>query len=116
MGRLLDSVYRPLGLGAMLAVQDLCILLSCGALAVAARTGAPLASTPLFPLMVGLAMLEKLSSISSELAIERDWVTQLAGGWAPRRRAWGCAGVSGAASVLDEQSGRDGSSRTSRLG
>lgn len=79
VGRLLDSVYRPLGLGAMLAVQDLCILLSCGALAVAARTGAPLASTPLFPLMVGLAMLEKLSSISSELAIERDWVTQLAG-------------------------------------
>ncbi|KAL4440206.1 hypothetical protein ABPG75_003207 [Micractinium tetrahymenae] len=79
MGRLLDRVYRPLGLGAMLAVQDLCILLSCGALAAAARTGAPLASTPLFPLMVGLAMLEKLSSISSELAIERDWVTQLAG-------------------------------------
>lgn len=84
----------------MLALQDVCILLSCGALAVAARTGAPLASTPLFPLMVGLAMLEKLSSISSELAIERDWVTQLAGGW-HRRGACGWAW----ASVLHGPSG-----------
>ncbi len=107
MGRLLDNVYRPLGLGAMLAVQDLCILLSCGALAVAARTGAPLASTPLFPLMVVLAMLEKLSSISSELAIERDWVTQLAGG-CHRSGSRQAPRVVGAACVLDQMNGRAG--------
>lgn len=84
MGRVLDSVYRPLGLGAMLLVQDACILLSCGALALATRSGAggtavPLVSSPLFGVLVVLAMVEKLTSISSELAIERDWVTQLAG-------------------------------------
>lgn len=81
MGRMLDSVYRPLGLGVMLVLQDLAILLSSLALAAAAGApgGAPLVGSPLFALMLGLAMLEKLTSISSELAIERDWVTQLAG-------------------------------------
>lgn len=87
MGRLLDSIYRPLGLGVMLVLQDLAILLSAVAL-VAARVGAPgsgsapLVGCPLFGLLLVLTMLEKLTSISSELAIERDWVTQLAGGWA----------------------------------
>ena len=82
VGRMLDSVYRPLGLGAMLLVQDVSILLSSVALAVAAAGGggAPLAASPLFVVLVVLAMTEKLTSISSELAIERDWVTQLAGG------------------------------------
>ncbi|EFN52807.1 hypothetical protein CHLNCDRAFT_138468 [Chlorella variabilis] len=82
VGRMLDSVYRPLGLGAMLVVQDVSILLSCVALVAlgaGAAAGAPVASSPLFGLMVVLAMAEKLASISSELAIERDWVTQLAG-------------------------------------
>jgi hypothetical protein len=81
VGRMLDSVYRPLGLGAMLALQDGAIALSSLALIAVARSGAsgPLASSPLFGLLVVLAMLEKLASISSELAIERDWVTQLAG-------------------------------------
>lgn len=73
---MLDSVYRPLGLGAMLVVQDVSILLSCVALVAlgaGAAAGAPVASSPLFGLMVVLAMAEKLASISSELAIERDW-------------------------------------------
>lgn len=64
-----------------LCVQDAAILLSCACLAAAAASPAPLAGTPLFGAMIALAMLEKLASISSELAIERDWVTQLAGGW-----------------------------------
>ncbi|KAI7840421.1 hypothetical protein COHA_005852 [Chlorella ohadii] len=81
VGRMLDSVYRPLGLGAMLALQDGAIALSSLALIAVARSGTsgPLSASPLFGLLVVLAMAEKLASISSELAIERDWVTQLAG-------------------------------------
>lgn len=62
--------------------QDLSILVSSLAVVAAARSmagGAPLAASPLFGLLVALAMSEKLTSICSELAIERDWVTQLAG-------------------------------------
>ena len=79
---MLDSVYRPLGLGAMLVAQDLSILLSCGALVSLgshAAAGLPLVSSPLWGVMLLLAMTEKLGSICSELAIERDWSTQLAG-------------------------------------
>ena len=63
--------------------QDLAIFLSCLVLAAAAAASPsePLVASPLFGVLVVLAMVEKLTSICSELAIERDWVTQLAGGW-----------------------------------
>ena len=65
----------------MPALQDLAIFLSCIVLALAASNPAvPLVASPLFGVLVVLAMVEKLTSICSELAIERDWVTQLAGG------------------------------------
>jgi hypothetical protein len=64
----------------MLVAQDVSILLSCVTLVAAAATpNVPLSASPLFAVLVVLAMAEKLASISSELAIERDWVTQLAG-------------------------------------
>ena len=82
LGRMLDCVYRPLGLGMMLLLQGASIALSAGLLAAAAAGGGPsLVSSPLFGSLIFLTMLEKATSISSELAIERDWVTQLAGVW-----------------------------------
>lgn len=34
---------------------------------------------PLFAVLLFLSMVERLMAITSELAIERDWVTQLSG-------------------------------------
>jgi hypothetical protein len=35
--------------------------------------------SPVFTILLGLSMVEKLAAITSEVAIERDWVTQLCG-------------------------------------
>lgn len=59
MGRLLDNIYRPLGLGTMLVLQDIAILLSALALIVAAPApgGPPIVAHPLFGLLVVSALL-----------------------------------------------------------
>ncbi len=71
VGRMLDSVYRPLGLGAMLALQDGAIALSSLALIAVARSGAsgPLSASPLFGLLVVLAMAEKLVRAQCRLPV-----------------------------------------------
>jgi hypothetical protein len=79
-GRLMDRVYRPYGLGAMVALQGAAIVAS-GLVVLAASTNplVPLTESAWFGLLLVLSMLERLTAIASELAVERDWVTQLAG-------------------------------------
>ena len=79
-GRLLDKMYRPYGLGLMVALQGVAILSSgLVVLAAAANPVASLSDGPLFIALLILSMMERLTAICSELAIERDWVTQLSG-------------------------------------
>lgn len=82
VGRTLDRTYRPYGLGAVLALQDLSILASCGVLVAAAArptSACALVDSPLFWALAALSMAERLASAVSEMAIERDWVPQIAG-------------------------------------
>lgn len=83
LGRVLDRTWRPYGLGAMVALQDVSILASCVVLIIAAARPAasavPLVDTKLFVALVLLSMVERLSSAVSEMLIERDWVPQIAG-------------------------------------
>jgi hypothetical protein len=80
LGRVLDKVYRPYGLGLMLSLQGLAIMASgLVVLAAAASPSAVLSEGPLFAALLLLSGLERLTAMLSELAIERDWVTQLAG-------------------------------------
>ena len=81
VGRALDKVYRPYGLGAMVAAQGLAVALSCLVVLTVAgsTTGVPFGQSPLFGALLLLSMVERLTAVASELAIERDWVTQLSG-------------------------------------
>lgn len=79
-GRLLDRMYRPYGLSLMVALQGLAIVASgLVVLAAAANPGVRFVDGPLFVALLVLSMLERLTAICAELAIERDWVTQLSG-------------------------------------
>lgn len=79
-GRMLDTVYRPYGLGIMVALQGFAIIASgVTVLATVANPAIAFIDSPLFGILIALSMLERLAAISSELAIERDWVSQLAG-------------------------------------
>ncbi|GAB4814211.1 hypothetical protein N2152v2_001257 [Parachlorella kessleri] len=81
LGQILDRTYRPYGLGAMVALQDLSILASCAALVAATKqtAAASLVDSPVFSLLLVLSMVERLSAALSEMLIERDWVPQIAG-------------------------------------
>ena len=79
-GRMLDRAHRPFGLGAMVALQGLAIAGSAVAvLAASANSLVPFVAGPWFVVLLLLSMLERLTAITAELAIERDWVTQLSG-------------------------------------
>lgn len=39
----------------------------------------PLQQSPLFPVLLILSMSERLCAFAADVAIERDWITQLAG-------------------------------------
>lgn len=80
LGSILDKMYRPYGLGLMLVLQDLAIIASgLVVLATVARPGMSLTDGPLFSMLLVLSGIERLTAVLSELAIERDWVTQLSG-------------------------------------
>lgn len=82
IGRLLDQMYRPYGLGLMIGIQGLAVIGSGLLVLIATMYPAMSITTgPLFAALLILSMLERLTAISSELAIERDWVTQLSGQW-----------------------------------
>jgi Ferroportin1 (FPN1) len=79
-GRLLDGMYRPYGLSLMVALQGIAIMASgLVVLAAAANPTVKFVDGPLFIILLLLSMIERLTAILSELAIERDWVTQLSG-------------------------------------
>eukprot|EP00887_Chlorella_sp_A99_P005153 scaffold40.g5153.t1 len=79
VGRALDSVYRPFGLGALLVMQDVCIALKAGVLA-SLSAGVEVTQLPWrFAVLLACCCFEKLAAIASELEIERDWITRLAG-------------------------------------
>ncbi|KAG7670516.1 putative Solute carrier family 40 member 2, chloroplastic [Nannochloris sp. 'desiccata'] len=79
-GRLLDKMYRPYGLSLMVALQGIAIMASgLVVLAAAANPTVKFVDGPLFIVLLALSMMERLTAILSELAIERDWVTQLSG-------------------------------------
>jgi iron-regulated transporter 1 len=79
LGRLLDQVNRPFGLGLMIALQGIAISGAGLVLMLVEKRGMPLLESPLFHVLLALSALERLSAMASELSIERDWVTQLAG-------------------------------------
>lgn len=80
VGSFLDKIYRPYGLGLMLTLQDIAIIASGVVVILSATTpGASLANGPLFSALLALSGVERLTAVLSELAIERDWVTQLSG-------------------------------------
>ena len=80
VGRTLDRVYRPYGLGVMVALQGVAIIASgLVVLTAASNPVTAIADGPLFAALLLLSMVERLTAIASELAIERDWVTQLSG-------------------------------------
>ena len=77
---MLDRMHRPYGLGMMITLQAFSIIAS--GLVVLTAAGNPavrFAEGPLFAVLLVLSMLERLTAICAELAIERDWVTQLSG-------------------------------------
>jgi len=79
-GRLLDNMYRPYGLSLMIALQGIAIMASgLVVLTAAAHPTVKFVDGPLFIVLLVLSMIERLTAILSELAIERDWVTQLSG-------------------------------------
>lgn len=80
VGRILDRMYRPYGLSITVTLQGIAILAS-GLVVLAAANNPALTFSqgPLFIALMILSMIERLTAISSELAIERDWVTQLSG-------------------------------------
>ena len=70
-----------MGLSGLLSLQCISIAVSSVIVLVASKYPEILGITraPIFPILLGLAMVEKLAAITSEVAIERDWVTQLCG-------------------------------------
>ena len=79
-GRMLDQMYLPYGLSLMVALQGIAIMASgLVVLAAAANPTVKFVDGPLFIVLLLLSMVERLTAILSELAIERDWVTQLSG-------------------------------------
>lgn len=80
IGRLLDRLYRPFGLGLMMLLQGMAISISgMLVLAMAANPAVPFIDSPLFPAVLVLSMVERLTAVSSEMEVERFWVTQLSG-------------------------------------
>lgn len=81
IGRYLDGISRPKGLASLLTAQCISIILSGILIGFASLDPASWTITlaPIFPALLVLAMLEKLAAITSEVAIERDWITQLCG-------------------------------------
>eukprot|EP00898_Chlorokybus_atmophyticus_P007851 jgi/Chlat1/8067/Chrsp73S07529 len=94
IGQVLDSSPRVPMLTALLSVQATAVAVAGAALffalsrgaALAARAGRPLVQ-PWFWLLMGASMVERLCSLGSDVAFERDWVVQLAGPKRPRSLA-----------------------------
>lgn len=82
VGRTLDSVQRASGLASLLGLQCFAIIASGIVLVMAGQyEHLVVTKSPVFTILLGLSMVEKLAAITSEVAIERDWVTQLCGAW-----------------------------------
>jgi hypothetical protein len=79
VGRILDTVDKPLGVWSLLLLQCSSIILSGCLLLHAFKHSLSITSGPVFNLIIALQMIEKLSAVTSEVAIERDWLTQLCG-------------------------------------
>lgn len=79
VGRILDTVDKSLGVWSLLLLQCSSIILSGCLLLHAFKYSLSITSGPVFNLIVALQMVEKLSAVTSEVAIERDWLTQLCG-------------------------------------
>lgn len=79
VGRLLDSVDRALGVASLLGLQCFSIIASGLILLLAFHYSLSITVAPIFHIVLLLSMMEKLAAVTSEVAIERDWVTQLCG-------------------------------------
>lgn len=79
IGRILDTVDKSFGVWSLLLTQSCSIIFSGCILLHAFEHSLCITSGPIFNLIVTLQMLEKLSAVTSEVAIERDWLTQLCG-------------------------------------
>lgn len=79
IGRILDTVDRAFGVWSLLAVQCSSIILSGCILLHAFKYSLSITSGPIFYFILFLQMIEKLAAVTSEVAIERDWLTQLCG-------------------------------------
>jgi len=75
-------VKRANGLASLLGLQCFAIIASGIVLVMAGQyEHLVITKSPVFSILLGLSMVEKLAAITSEVAIERDWVTQLCGTW-----------------------------------
>lgn len=79
VGRLLDSVDRAVGVASLLGLQCFSIIASGLILLIAFHFSISILVAPIFHILLLLSMMEKLAAVTSEVAIERDWVTQLCG-------------------------------------
>ena len=79
IGRILDTVDTSYGVWSLLLIQSCSIIFSGCILLHAFEHSLCITSGPIFNVIVTLQMLEKLSAVTSEVAIERDWLTQLCG-------------------------------------
>lgn len=80
IGQKLDASRRSgLFVWALLLVQVTSIVLSGVLLSMAFWTGTSIIGGWAFVVLLALQMVEKLSAVTSEVAIERDWITRICG-------------------------------------
>ena len=79
IGSILDTVDRAMGVATLLGVQCMSIILSGLLLILAFSWSIPITHGIVFVAILALSMIEKLAAVTSEVAIERDWVTRLCG-------------------------------------
>ena len=80
IGQKLDASRRSgLFVWALLLVQITSIVLSGVLLSMAFWTGTSIIGGWAFVVLLALQMVEKLSAVTSEVAIERDWITRICG-------------------------------------
>lgn len=79
VGRILDKVNRVAGVWSLLSLQCSSIIFSGCLLIHALQNSLCITSGPLFNLILALQMVEKLAAVTSEVAIERDWLTKVCG-------------------------------------
>jgi hypothetical protein len=79
IGSILDTVDRSMGVATLLGVQCISIILSGLLLILAFAWSIPITHGLVFIAILALSMIEKLAAVTSEVAIERDWITRLCG-------------------------------------